>query len=308
NVIVFDKTGTITEGQPKVSDFMKVSRLGEENILLLAASAENNSEHFLGKAVVDYAREQCVEIRECSHFYNEPGRGIEAVIEGKQVLLGNLAWMQQREIDVRRLLTEAGQFAEQGKTPVYMAVNGKEAALFGIADRPRVQAKQALARLHKMGIKTLMATGDTEKTADYVAAQVGIDEFVANAKPDQKLAIIHQLQGKGKQVGMIGDGINDATALAAANVGFAVGSGTDIAIESADLTLVQGDISKVTDAIELSADTISIIKQNLFWAFGYNTIAIPVAAVGKLNPMIASMAMALSSVSVIINSLRLSKK
>ncbi|MGZ8144107.1 MAG: copper-translocating P-type ATPase, partial [Methylosarcina sp.] len=308
NVIVFDKTGTITEGQPKVSDFMKVSRLGEENILLLAASAENNSEHFLGKAVVDHAREQGVEIRECSHFYNEPGRGIEAFIEGKQVLLGNLAWMQQREIDVRRLLTEAGQFAEQGKTPVYMAVNGKEAALFGIADRPRVQAKQALARLHKMGIKTLMATGDTEKTADYVAAQVGIDEFVANAKPDQKLAIIHQLQGKGKQVGMIGDGINDATALAAANVGFAVGSGTDIAIESADLTLVQGDISKVTDAIELSADTISIIKQNLFWAFGYNTIAIPVAAVGKLNPMIASMAMALSSVSVIINSLRLSKK
>ncbi|MGZ8097338.1 MAG: heavy metal translocating P-type ATPase, partial [Methylosarcina sp.] len=308
NVIVFDKTGTITEGQPKVSDFMKVSRLGEENILLLAASAENNSEHFLGKAVVDYAREQCVEIRECSHFYNEPGRGIEAVIEGKQVLLGNLAWMQQREIDVRRLLTEAGQFAEQGKTPVYMAVNGKEAALFGIADRPRVQAKQALARLHKMGIKTLMATGDTEKTADYVAAQVGIDEFVANAKPDQKLAIIHQLQGKGKQVGMIGDGINDAPALAAANVGFAVGSGTDIAIESADLTLVQGDISKVTDAIELSADTISIIKQNLFWAFGYNTVAIPIAAVGKLNPMIASMAMALSSVSVILNSLRLSKK
>ncbi|MGZ8195830.1 MAG: heavy metal translocating P-type ATPase [Methylosarcina sp.] len=308
NVIVFDKTGTITEGQPKVSDFMKVSRLGEENILLLAASAENNSEHFLGKAVVDHAREQGVEIRECSHFYNEPGRGIEAVIEGKQVLLGNLAWMQQREIDVRRLLTEAGQFAEQGKTPVYMAVNGKEAALFGIADRPRVQAKQALARLHKMGIKTLMATGDTEKTADYVAAQVGIDEFVANAKPDQKLAIIHQLQREGKQVGMIGDGINDAPALAAANVGFAVGSGTDIAIESADLTLVQGDISKVTDAIELSADTISIIKQNFFWAFGYNTIAIPVAAVGKLNPMIASMAMALSSVSVIINSLRLSKK
>lgn len=308
NVIVFDKTGTITEGKPKVSDFLKVSRLGEENILMLAASAENNSEHFLGKAIVDYAREQAVDIMECSHFYNEPGRGIEAVIEDKQVLLGNLAWMRQREVDVRRLMPVAGRFAEQGKTPAFMAVNGKEAAVFGIADRPRVQAKQALARLHKMGVKTLMATGDTEKTAQYVAALVGIDEFVANAKPDQKLAIIRQLQREGKQVGMIGDGINDAPALAAANVGFAIGSGTDIAIESADLTLVQGDISRVTDAIELSIDTIRIIKQNLFWAFGYNTIAIPIAAVGKLNPMIASMAMALSSVSVIINSLRLSKK
>jgi Cu+-exporting ATPase len=308
NVIVFDKTGTITEGRPRVSDFLKISRLSEESILMLAASAEHNSEHFLGKAIVEYAREQGVEMRECSHFFNEPGRGIEAEIGGKQVLLGNLPWMQQREIDVRRLLSEAGQFAEQGKTPVYMAVNGKETAVFGISDRPRAQARQALARLHKRGVKTLMATGDTEKTAHYVAAQVGIDEFVANAKPDQKLAIIHQLQAQGQQVGMIGDGINDAPALVAANVGFAVGSGTDIAIESADLTLVQGDISKVTDAIELSADTISIIKQNLFWAFGYNTIAIPIAAVGKLNPMIASMAMALSSVSVIINSLRLSRK
>jgi Cu+-exporting ATPase len=308
NVIVFDKTGTITEGKPKVSDFLKVSRLGEESILMLAASAEHNSEHFLGKAIVDYARERGIETRECSHFYNEPGRGIEAEIDGKQVLLGNLPWMRQREIDVRRLPSEAGQFAEQGKTPVFMAVNGKEAAVFGIADRPRAQAGQALARLHKRGIKTLMATGDTEKTAQYVAAQVGIDEFVANAKPDRKLAIIHQLQAQGQQVGMIGDGINDAPALVAADVGFAVGSGTDIAIESADLTLVRGDISKVTDAIELSADTIAIIKENLFWAFGYNTIAIPIAAVGKLNPMIASMAMALSSVSVILNSLRLSKK
>jgi len=154
----------------------------------------------------------------------------------------------------------------------------------------------------------VMATGDTEKTAQFIAAKVGIFEIVANAKPEEKLAIIQRLQAEGKVVGMIGDGINDAPALAAANVGFAVGSGTDIAIESADMTLTQGDITKVTDAIELSTDTIRIIKQNLFWAFGYNTIAIPVAAVGRLNPMIASAAMALSSLSVILNSLRLSKK
>jgi Cu+-exporting ATPase len=157
-------------------------------------------------------------------------------------------------------------------------------------------------------VETLMATGDTEKTAAFIARKVGIADIVANAKPEEKLAIIQRLQAEGRQVGMIGDGINDAPALAAANVGFAVGSGTDIAIESADMTLTRGDIGKVTDAIELSTDTIRVIKQNLFWAFGYNTVAIPVAAVGKLNPMIASLAMALSSLSVVLNSLRLSKK
>jgi Cu+-exporting ATPase len=308
NVIVFDKTGTITEGKPKVSDLLKVSRLGEEKIVMLAASAEHNSEHFLGKAIVEYARERGIELRECSHFYSEPGRGIEAGVDGKSLLLGNLAWMHQRGIDVQNLEAAAGQFAEQGKTPVYMAVGGKEAAVFGIADRAREHAAEAIARLHRLGVETVMATGDTEKTAQFIARKVGIADVIANAKPEEKLAIIQRLQAEGKQVGMIGDGINDAPALAAANVGFAIGSGTDIAIESADLTLIEGDIGKVTAAIELSGDTIGIIKQNLFWAFGYNTVAIPVAAVGKLNPMIASAAMALSSLSVILNSLRLSKK
>jgi len=308
NVIVFDKTGTITEGKPKVSDLLKVSRLGEEKIVMLAASAERNSEHFLGKAIVDHARAQGIELKECSHFYSEPGRGIEAEVDGKSLLLGNLAWMRQRDIDVQNLEAAAGDFAEQGKTPVYMAVGGKEAAVFGIADQPREHAAEAIARLHRLGIETVMATGDTEKTALFIARRVGISDIAANAKPEEKLAIIQRLQAEGKVVGMIGDGVNDAPALAAANVGFAVGSGTDIAIESADMTLTQGDITKVTDAIELSTDTIRIIKQNLFWAFGYNTIAIPVAAVGRLNPMIASAAMALSSLSVILNSLRLSKK
>ena len=308
NVIVFDKTGTITEGKPKVTDLLNLSGLSEEKLIRLAASAENNSEHFLGRAIVAYAREQSIELQECTRFYSETGRGIEAEVDGKKMLLGNKDWLIEQGVAVDGLLTAASDFSGQGKTPVFMAINGKAAGVIGIADKPRPQAVQAIQHLNKLGIQTLMVTGDTEKTAHYIAAVVGIETVIANAKPEQKLAIIHQFQQEGKNVGMIGDGINDAPALAAANVGFAIGTGTDIAIESADMTLVHGDITKVTEAIQLSTDTIRVIKQNLFWAFGYNVIAIPVAAMGKLNPMIASAAMALSSVSVIVNSLRLSKK
>ncbi len=308
NVIVFDKTGTITEGKPVVTDFFKKSRLGRDKIIALAASAENSSEHFLARAIVNYAEEQAIELLDCSYFYSETGRGIKAEVDGKKLFIGNKFWMDDQNVNVDGLVEQASHFAGQGKTPVYMSINGKEAAIFGIADKPRVEASSAIARLNSSGVETIMVTGDTEKTAMYIAGKVGIERVVANAKPDKKLKIIRQLQAEGKKVGMIGDGVNDAPALAAADVGFAIGSGTDIAIESADLTLVQGDISKVTETIELSTDTINIIKQNLFWAFGYNTVAIPVAALGKLNPMVASAAMALSSVSVIVNSLRLSKK
>lgn len=308
NAVVFDKTGTITEGKPKVSDFLKVSRLPESTLIKLAASAENNSEHFLGKAIVEFAKEKSIELLECSHFSSETGRGISAEVDGKQLLLGNRAWLVDQNVDVSGLLLAASDFSAKGKTPVFFAIDAQEAAVFGISDKQRPQAFKAIERLKKLGVQTLMVTGDTEKTANYIAAKVGIEVVVANARPEEKLAIIHSFQQQGKKVGMIGDGINDAPALAAADVGFAIGSGTDIAIESADLTLVNGDISKVTEAIQLSTDTIKIIKQNLFWAFGYNTIAIPVAAIGKLNPMIASAAMALSSVSVVVNSLRLNKK
>ena len=308
NVIVFDKTGTITEGKPKVTDLLNLSGLSEDQLISLAASGENDSEHFLGKAIVAYAREQSIALRECSRFNSQTGRGIEAEVDGKLMLLGNKDWLIEQGVAVDGLLTAASDFSGQGKTPVFMAINGKAAAVIGIADKPRPQAIQAIQHLKKLGIHTLMVTGDTEKTANYIAAIVGIETVIANAKPEQKLAIIHQFQNEGKNVGMIGDGINDAPALAASNVGFAIGTGTDIAIESADMTLVHGDITKVTEAIQLSTDTIRVIKQNLFWAFGYNVIAIPVAAMGKLNPMIASAAMALSSVSVIVNSLRLSKK
>ncbi len=307
NAIVFDKTGTITEGKPRVSEIFSLTGFEHAHLVMLAASAEYGSEHFLGKAIVEFAREKSIELHACGYFYSETGRGIRAEVDGYKLLLGNRDWLEGQLIDIAALEQAADRFAEQGKTPVYMAINGEAVAIFAIADNPRLEAADAIARLHELGIKTLMVTGDTEKTAYYIADRVGITDVMANAKPDEKLQIIQQLQTDGFLVGMIGDGINDAPALAAANVGFAVGSGTDVAIESADLTLVQGDISKVTETIELSAFTIRVIKQNLFWAFGYNTVAIPVAALGKLNPMIASAAMALSSVSVIVNSLRLSK-
>ncbi|MGZ4960628.1 MAG: heavy metal translocating P-type ATPase [Methylomonas sp.] len=307
NAIVFDKTGTITEGRPKVSEVFNVSTLDHATLVMLAASAEHGSEHFLGKAIVEFVRDHQIQLQECAYFYSETGRGIRADVDGYKLLLGNQAWLESQSIDVSRLNAEADVFASQGKTPVYMAVNGEPAAIFAIADHPRQESVEAIARLHHLGIKTMMVTGDTEKTARHIASIVGIADVIANAKPDEKLDIVQRLQAEGRLVGMIGDGINDAPALAAANVGFAIGSGTDIAIESSDLTLVQGDISKVTETIELSAFTIRVIKQNLFWAFGYNTVAIPVAAMGKLNPMIAAAAMALSSVSVIVNSLRLNK-
>ncbi len=306
--IVFDKTGTITEGKPRVTDFISISGEDEERILALAAAAENGSEHFLAKSVVAYALDRNVSPAEADEFNNVPGHGITARVDGCEVLVGNRAWLEQSGVDVNAFVQRALTLAEQGKTPVYVGVDGKMSALFGIADRPRANAGKAIERLRRLGIKPMIVTGDTEQTARYIAMQVGIDAVIAHAKPERKLEIIRELQAQGNKVGMIGDGINDAPALAAADVSFAIGTGTDVAIETADLTLVSGDISKIADVMELSGATLSIIKQNLFWALGYNTIAIPVAALGKLNPMIASAAMALSSISVVLNSLRLQRK
>ena len=306
--IVFDKTGTITEGKPRVTDFITVSEESEERILALAAAAEVGSEHFLAKTIVAYALDRNVSPVEADEFNNIPGHGIIARVDGCDVLVGNRAWLEESGVDVNAFVQRALTLAEQGKTPVYVGVDGKMSALFGIADRPRANAGKAIERLRKLGIKPMMVTGDTEQTARYVAGQVGIDAVIAHAKPERKLEIVRELQAQGNKVGMIGDGINDAPALAAADVSFAIGTGTDVAIETADLTLVSGDISKIADVMELSGATLSIIKQNLFWALGYNTVAIPVAALGKLNPMIASAAMALSSISVVLNSLRLQRK
>jgi len=306
--IVFDKTGTITEGKPRVTDFVSVTEASEERILALAAAAEVGSEHFLAKTIVAYAMDRNVNPVEADEFNNVPGYGISARVGGCEILIGNRAWLEQSGVDVNAFVQRALTLAEQGKTPVYVGVDGRMSALFGIADRPRANAGKAIERLRRLGIKPMMITGDTEQTARYVAGQVGIEAVIAHAKPERKLEIVRELQAQGYKVGMIGDGINDAPALAAADVSFAIGTGTDVAIETADLTLVNGDISKIADVMELSGATLRIIKQNLFWALGYNTVAIPVAALGKLNPMIASAAMALSSISVTLNSLRLQRK
>ena len=306
--IIFDKTGTITEGKPQVTDFIVFAKNTEERILSLAAAAESGSEHFLAKTIVSYAQDRHIKALKIEAFTNIPGHGIHAHVDGCDVLIGNRSWLEESGVDLKTLVKRAQPLTEQGKTPVYVSVDGKAAALFGIADQPRANAAKAIERLRRIGVNPIMVTGDTEQTARYVAGLVGIDTVIAYAKPDRKLEIVHDLQAQGNKIGMIGDGINDAPALASADVSFAIGTGTDVAIETADLTLVSGDISKVADVMELSGDTLAVIKQNLFWALGYNTIAIPVAALGKLNPMIASGAMALSSISVVLNSLRLQRK
>jgi len=306
--IIFDKTGTITEGKPQVTAFIIAPTQDETRILALAAAAEFDSEHFLAKTIVAYAQSRNILPGKVDEFNNIPGHGIKARVDGCEVLIGNGRWLEESGIKLKTLEKRATVLAEQGKTPVFVGVDGQISALFGIADRPRVNAAQAIQRLRRLGVTPMMVTGDTEQTARYIAGQVGIDTVIAHAKPEQKLEIVRQLQARGAKVGMIGDGINDAPALAAADVSFAIGTGTDVAIETADLTLVSGDISKVADVMELSGATLRILKQNLFWALGYNTVAIPVAAMGKLNPMIASAAMAMSSISVVLNSLRLQGK
>jgi Cu+-exporting ATPase len=306
--IVFDKTGTITEGKPQVTDFANLCAGSEGELLALAGAAELHSEHFLGKAILAHAREAGLNLAEPGAFQSEPGRGVKALIGKQTVVIGNRQCLEEQAVAIGPADGFAAQFATQGKTPVFMAVDGQLAAVFGIADKARGNARVAIAQLHALGVKTLMATGDVQAAAHYIAERVGIDRVIAQARPEDKLAIIRDLQAQGEKVGMIGDGINDAPALAAADVSIAIGGGADVAMQTADLTLVGGDIAKAAEAMQLSSFTLRVIRQNLFWAFGYNIVAIPVAALGKLNPMIASAAMAMSSVSVVLNSLRLQKK
>jgi Cu+-exporting ATPase len=305
--IVFDKTGTITEGKPVVTDSFLLPGLDEAQLAELVAAAEAGSEHFLARALADWCKPRLQEMRRAEDFIVIPGRGVTAVVEGQAIMIGNAALLDENGIDSSSLSSEASRLAEQGKTPVFAAVNRNLVAIFAIADQARPGAREAIALLHRLGLKTVMATGDVEAVANHVAREVGIDHVIARATPADKLAAIRNLQASGEKVGMIGDGINDAPALTAADVGFAIGGGADIAVESADITLVGGDIARVAAGIELSRQTMAIIRQNLFWALGYNVIAIPVAAAGRLNPMIAAAAMGMSSVSVVTNSLRLQR-
>lgn len=309
SVIVFDKTGTLTEGRPRITDIANVSDLDDAGLLRLAAGAESHSEHFIGKAVLAHAGSLGMAWPEPAEFRVEPGLGIAAIVEGHEVLIGNQRWLDKHKIKSGRKLGEAARkLGKQGKTPVFVALDGHAAAVLGVADRPRPDAAAAVTRLHRRGVRTLMVTGDVATAAEYIGALVGIDQIEAGARPGRKLEIVRHLQNRGERVGMIGDGINDAPALAAADVGLAIGGGTDIAKQSADLTLLTGDISKAAEAMELSGRTLRVIRQNLSWAFGYNLVAIPLAAFGKLHPMAASAAMAASSVGVVLNALRLQRE
>jgi P-type Cu+ transporter len=307
DIVIFDKTGTLTEGKADVTDFLNISPLEDESIIQLAASAEFNSEHFLGQALVQYAKERDISWLESAHFHSIPDQGIRAKVGQYELLLGNESWLQGQQIDLTALKATAKKLAKQGKTLIYLAIDHHAAALFAVSDQVRSNAGLVIKQLHESHIETMMVTGDTEEVAWPIADQVGIKTVIAHANPAKKLEIIRSLQKQGRQVAMIGDGINDAPALAAANLSLAIDKGTGIAIHAADLILVKGDIGKVSEAITISHQTLRVIKQNLFWAFGYNAVAIPLAVVGKLNPTIASAAMAFSSVSVIINSLRLSR-
>ena len=313
NTIVFDKTGTLTEGKPKVTDVISL-QIPEDELLLLAASCEVGSEHPLGEAIVRFAREKNMSLKESSYFKAVTGHGIEAIVEKQEILIGNKTLLHERAISSDPLDHEANQLAEEGKTPMFIAIDGKLEGIIGVADTLKPNSKAVIEALHHMGIKVAMITGDHQKTAEAIAKQAGIDEVLAEVLPKDKAQVVEKLQKEGGKVAMVGDGINDAPALAGADLGIAIGSGTDVAIESADIILMKSDLMDVITALKLSKATIRNIKENLGWAFGYNVLGIPVAmgllyifGGPLLNPMIAAAAMSLSSVSVLCNALRLRK-
>jgi Cu+-exporting ATPase len=312
NAIVLDKTGTITKGEPVVTDVLIAEGYQTGDVLRLAASAEKGSEHPLGEAILKKAREDDLDLRDSDDFNAIPGHGIEATIDGKKVLLGNTKLMNDRNIDLENLALQAEVLSSEGKTPMWVAIDGNIAGIVAVADTVKDNSKAVVAALHHLGLEVIMLTGDNKRTADAIAKQIGIDRILAEVLPEGKAGEIKKLQGEGKKVAMVGDGINDAPALAQADVGLAIGTGTDVAMESSDITLISGDLTGVVTAIALSKATIRNIKQNLFWAFAYNTILIPVAAgilfpfFGiLLNPIFAAAAMGLSSVTVVTNALRL---
>ena len=330
--VVLDKTGTLTIGKPAVTDVVSLN-MPESDFLRLAASAERGSEHPLGKALVEAADGRSLALEEASRFRALPGHGVEAGVGDSEVLLGNPALMHERNVSLGALESRGRELSEQGKTPVFIAVDGAAAGIIAVADTLRPESRAAVESMHRLGLEVIMLTGDDRRTAEAIAGQVGIDRVIAEVLPDEKVDKIRLLQEEGKTVAMVGDGINDAPALTRADVGVALGTGTDVAIAAADVTLMRGDLRGVPQAIALSKATSRTIWQNLFWAFGYNTVLIPVAAgllyvlffevlnggvpngplryvlgdKGFLNPVMAAGAMALSSVSVVTNSLRLRK-
>ena len=312
NTIVLDKTGTITKGEPSLTDVVTSDGFDENEFLKIIASAEKQSEHPLAAAIVRGAESRNLAIEKVENFNALEGRGIEAKVSGKDLLLGNLRLMNERKVELNGAESTVEKLASEGKTPMFAAIDGKFAGIVAVADTIKPESKEAIHALQGLGLEVVMMTGDNKRTAEAVAKQVGITRVLAEVLPEGKSGEIKRLQAEKKLVGMVGDGINDAPALAQADVGIAIGTGTDVAIEASDITLIKGDLRGVVTAIALSKATIRSVKQNLFWAFIYNVIGIPIAAgllyplTGwLLSPIIASAAMSLSSVSVVANSLRL---
>jgi len=307
SVVVFDKTGTITKGKPEVTDVVSLNNFNEEMILFYAASLENLSEHPLALSIIQYAKKKNINLAEAKNFLSITGKGIMGEINNKKVLVGNRLLIADNNISDISYYSTQENLEEEGKTAMIISVDNQVIGIIAVADTIKDDSANAIEKLKKMGLKTAMITGDNERTAKAIAKKVGIDYVISGVLPDGKVEEVKNLQEKFGIVSMVGDGINDAPALKQANVGIAIGTGTDIAIESADITLIKGDLSGVISAIKLSKETFKKIKENYLWAWFYNAIAIPAAIFGLLHPMIAAAAMALSSLNVVLNSLRLKK-
>ncbi|WP_342715363.1 heavy metal translocating P-type ATPase [Bacillus paramycoides] len=307
NTVILDKTGTVTNGKPVLTDVIVADGFHEEEILRLVGAAEKNSEHPLAEAIVEGIKEKKIDIPSSETFEAIPGFGIESVVEGKQLLIGTRRLMKKFNIDIEEVSKSMEELEREGKTAMLIAIDKEYAGIVAVADTVKDTSKAAIARLKKMGLDVVMITGDNTQTAQAIAKQVGIDHVIAEVVPEGKAEEVKKLQAQGKKVAMVGDGINDAPALATADIGMAIGTGTDVAMEAADITLIRGDLNSIADAIFMSKMTIRNIKQNLFWALAYNGLGIPIAAFGFLAPWVAGAAMAFSSVSVVLNALRLQR-
>lgn len=305
--VLLDKTGTVTNGKPVLTDVVVAKEWDEDELLQLIGSAEKSSEHPLAEAIVQGIKEKGITLKSVEKFEAIPGYGIYAEIDGRKVLAGTRKLMSQYDVRIEEALDQMEKLEREGKTAILMAVDGYYAGMIAVADTIKETSKSAIARLKDMGLEVWMITGDNKRTAEAIAKQAGIEHVIAEVLPEGKAEEVKKLQMQGKKVAMVGDGINDAPALAIADIGMAIGTGTDVAMEAADITLMRGDLHSIADAIYMSKKTIQNIKQNLFWAFAYNTLGIPIAAFGFLAPWVAGAAMAFSSVSVVLNSLRLQR-
>ncbi|QIZ08360.1 cadmium-translocating P-type ATPase [Priestia megaterium] len=307
DTVILDKTGTVTNGKPTLTDVILSNGFDEKEFLKLVGTAERNSEHPLAEAIVEGIKEKGIELGSSEQFEAIPGFGIESKVERKSLLIGTRRLMEKNNIDVGNILPKMENLEKQGKTAMLVAIDHQFAGVIAVADTIKETSQKAIERLKNMGLEVVMITGDNKQTAQAIANEVGIDHVIAEVLPEGKAEEVKKLQQAGKKVAMVGDGINDAPALAIADIGMAIGTGTDVAMEAADITLIRGDLNSIADAIFMSKMTIRNIKQNLFWAFAYNAIGVPIAALGFLAPWLAGVAMAFSSVSVVLNALRLQR-